>query len=164
MKNMTLLFLTIFIFQSCSDNKDCCSQIPGNDLLFEFSIINQNGEDLLNVNTQDTYNTDTIKLYDFINGEEILISNPDSDAPNGYTVFKKDNFNLIRTFFNVESNLLIHKGIIKWSSNNEDSISLEMIQQSENVKRLIKIRYNDKVVWDENTTTNADYRYFQIVK
>lgn len=164
MKKMALLFLTIFIFQSCSDEKDCCTQIPGNDILFEFSIINQNGEDLLDVNTQDTYNTDIIKLYDLINDDELLISNPESDAPKGYRIFKKDGINLIRPYFNVQSNLLTHKGIIQWSSNNQDSISLEMIQQSENVKRLIRIKYNNEVVWDENTAVNSDYRYFQIVK
>ena len=164
MKKMAILFFTIFILQSCSDEKDCCSQISGNDVLFEFSIVNQNGEDLLDSNIQGSYNTNTIKLYDIINDDEVLINNSDSDTPNGYIIFKKDDLNLIRTYFDVKSNLLTHKGIIEWSPNNRDTISLETVQQSENVKRLIKIKYNNEVVWEESTATNSDSRYFQIVK
>ena len=153
--------MTIFLSLSCNDERDCCSQIAGNNTLFEFSLVNQNGEDLLNENTQNSYNTNNIKLYNLINGEEILINNPNSDSPNGYQIFEKEGLNLIRPFFN-ESNLMVN-GIIEWNPNKRDEISLEMVQQSENVKRLVEIKYNGEIVWDEETATNPDNRYFQIV-
>ena len=161
MKKIAYLFVTILLVLSCSDEKDCCSQIAGNNTLFEFSLVNQNGEDLLDENVQDSYNTNNIKLFNLIDGEEILINNPNSDSPNGYLIFEKDGLNLIRLSFD-ESNLIV-SGIIEWNSNKRDEISLEMVQQSENVKRLIKIKYNGETVWDEGTATNPDNRYFQIV-
>lgn len=161
MKKIGYLLMTILLSLSCSDEKDCCSQIAGNNTLFEFSLVNQNGEDLLNESIQDSYNTNSIKLYNLIDGEEILINNPNSDYPNGYLIFEKDGLNLIRPFFN-ESNL-IASGIIEWNPNKRDEISLEMVQQSENVKRLVKIKHNGEIVWDKDTATNPDYRYFQIV-
>jgi hypothetical protein len=161
MKKIGYLFVTILLSLSCSDEKDCCSQIAGNNTLFEFSLVNQNGEDLLNENTQNSYNTNNIKLYNLIDGEEILINNPNSDSPNGYSIFEKDGLNLFRPFFK-ESNLEI-SGIIEWNPNKRDKISLEMVQQSENVKRLVKIKYNGEIVWNEETATNPDNRYFQIV-
>lgn len=159
---MRMLILVFILFLSCSDNEDCCSLISGNDTLFEFSVVNQNEEDLLNANITNTYNSNSIKLYNLINGNEVLINIPNSDMPNGYTIFTKDGLNLIRTFFD-ESSLIVN-GIIEWNVNNRDTISLEMVQQSENVKRLIKIKYNNKIVWDEETASNPDYRYFQIIK
>ncbi|MDC1060564.1 hypothetical protein OAP99_00055 [Flavobacteriaceae bacterium] len=96
-----------------------------------------------------------------IDGEEILINNPNSDSPNGYSIFEKDGLNLFRPFFK-ESNLEI-SGIIEWNPNKRDKISLEMVQQSENIKRLVKIKYNGEIVWNEETATNPDNRYFQIV-
>lgn len=162
MKKIGYILITIFLSISCSDDEqDCCAQIAGNDTLFEFSLVNQNGEDLLDENVQDSYNTNNIKLYNLIDDDEILINNPNSDSPNGYLIFEKDGLNLIRPSFN-ESNLIV-SGIIEWNSNKRDEISLEMIQQSENVKRLIKIKYNGEIVWDEETATNPDNRYFQIV-
>ena len=159
MKKIGYLFLTILLLLSCSDEKDCC--YSGNDTLFEFSLVNQNGEDLLNENTQNSYNTNNIKLYNLMDGEEILINYPNSDSPNGYLIFEKDGLNLFRPYFN-ESNLEI-SGIIEWNPNKRDEISSEMVQQSENVKRLVKIKYNGEIIWDEETATNPGIRYFQIV-
>lgn len=160
MKKIILLLTSLLL--SCDDEKDCCSQIPGNDTLYEFSIINNNGEDLLDENTQDTYNTNSIRLYDIINGEEKLIYFQNGDYPYGYSIIKRDILYLIRLGFN-ESNLKV-SGIVEWNPNKRDTISLEMVQQSEHVKRLIKIKYNGDVVWDEETASNTDNRYFQIVK
>lgn len=160
MKKIILLLLTS-LFLSCNDEQDCCSQISGNDTLFEFSIINNNGEDLLNENTQDTYNTNSIRLYNIINGEEKLIYFQNGDYPYGYSIIKRGNLYRIRPGFN-ESNLKV-RGIIEWNPNRRDEISLEMVQQSENVKRLVKIKYNGEIVWDEESATNPDNRYFQIV-
>ncbi len=163
MKKIEYLLIIIFLSVSCSDSEqDCCAQLPGNDTLFEFSLVNQNGEDLLDENVQDSYNTNNIKIFDLIDGQEILFNNPNSDSPNGYQIFEKDGLNLIRPYFD-ESNLIV-SGIIEWNSNKRDEISLEMVQQSENIKRLIKIKYNGEIVWDEKTASNTDIRYFQIVK
>lgn len=160
MKKMTLIILLISLLLSCNNEQDCC--FPGNDTLFEFSIINSNGEDLLNENTQDTYNTNSIRLYDIIDGKENLIYFQNGDYPYGYSITKRDNLYRISPSFN-ESNLRV-SGIIEWNPNKRDTISLEMVQQSKNIKRLIKIEYNGQVVWSEETASNTDNRYFQIVK
>ena len=45
---------------------------------------------------------------------------------------------------------------LKSQKDQRDTISLEMVQQSENVKRLIKIRYNEEIVWSEENVSNPD--------
>lgn len=159
MKKIGFLLMIVFLSLSCSDEQDCCSQ---NDTLFEFSVVNQSGEDLLDENTLNSLNTNNIKLFNLINGEEILVNNPNSDSPDGYIIFERDGMNLIRTFFD-ESSLTVN-GIIEWDLNKRDLITLEMDQQSESVKRLIKIEFNSQVVWSEETASNPNNRYFQIVK
>ncbi|MCP4551458.1 MAG: hypothetical protein GY834_05335 [Bacteroidetes bacterium] len=164
MKNTVKLILMIILMRiivGCT-NKDtplCCA---GDDTLFEFSLINRDGLDLLDENITGSYNTENIRLYDLVENDEYLINNPNSDYPKGYSIIKRDEIYRIRPSFS-ETNKLSKEGIIEWSVTRRDTIFLEMIQQSEDVKRLVKVKYNNEVVWDENTA-NADYRYFQIVK
>ncbi|MEM6829076.1 MAG: hypothetical protein AAF551_01080 [Bacteroidota bacterium] len=162
MKYMGLLLMVFFLPLSCSTQQDCCAQVAGNDTLFEFSLVNENQEDLFDGVTQNSYDPKTIKLYNLIDGKETLIHNPNSDSPNGYLIFERDELHRIRPFFD-ESNLT-SKGIVEWSPTNRDTLSLTMVQQSERVKRLVMIKYNGETVWDETVSTNINDRYFQIVK
>ena len=126
MKKIGYLFVTILLSLSCSDEKDCCSQIAGNNTLFEFSLVNQNGEDLLNENTQNSYNTNNIKLYNLIDGEEILINNPNSDSPNGYSIFEKDG--------NDEGKESVHRGISKRQFTKRFTLADEVVVNAAELK------------------------------
>ncbi|NME66736.1 hypothetical protein [Flammeovirga aprica] len=159
MKNFILL-LIVLVAGSCKTEEDlfCCAV---DDVGYSFSLINEKGEDLLNKNTPGTLNSsNNIRLYrlDTENNES-------SNYPRmGYSINDHDGLNKISLSFGATNDDLIVRGIIEWSENDRDTIVLENIQAYKNVKVLVKITYNGKVVWDANKENNSGIRYFQIVK
>ena len=151
---------------SCKDENDCCSGIPGNDDIFEFSIVNLEQNDLLNPETEGSINTSEIRVYEYKNEEYIEINNPNMDASRGYMIYENENEFRMRLFIEagvVIDDLIQRKAIVKWNELDQDTLELELIQEPSNVQRLIRILYNDIEVWDENNSKD-NIRYFQIEK
>jgi hypothetical protein len=147
---------------SC-DEKDCCSGIPGDDVLFEFSVVNNSGLDLLDQDNAESFNQSNIRIYNSDGNDTSMVFNENSDAPYGYAIIERESIKRIRPFFDINDELTVF-GYIRWNQDDLDTIQLKLIQQSSNVKRLTSIFYNNSEVWNEGDSTNPDNRYFQIVK
>ena len=158
---LTLILIALSL-GSCGDTNDCCVNLPGNDDLFEFSLVNSHGEDLLNPETQGSYNSDDLRVYNIVDEDTVEINNPNSDTPKGYMIFTREGKYRIRLFMKGDGSLE-SRGIIAWNKTDKDTIALHLVQQSENVRRLVKIVYNEEEVWNEQNSSN-DERYFEIVK
>lgn len=161
MKALHIFLFSILLLISC-DKTDCCDGIPGDDAIFELSIVNTLGEDLLNPETLGSIDLSKIRLYDVNDGEEVLIFNSMRDAQYGYITYERENMIRIRPFFDTSKKLNI-VGYIKWNTEDYDTLNLTLVQQSKYTKRLTRIIYNDVEVWNDGTTPLKE-RYFQIVK
>ncbi|WP_037315620.1 hypothetical protein [Salegentibacter sp. Hel_I_6] len=161
MKKLLFLNLLCFALFSCDKEESyCCS--PGDDDIFEFSILNASGEDLLDPSTDESLNTSSIKIFKIIDGSKLEINNPNSDYPEGYQIVEgEDNFRFIPLFANSDPE--VSKGIIEWNENDSDTLTLYYTDQSEETTRLTKIIYNAKEVWKENEENN-ERRFFEIEK
>ena len=164
MKMIYIILSSMILALTSCDEKDCCSGIPGDDTLFEFSLLDESGTDLLDPEIQGTYNTDNIRLYNEENGDTTMVYDENSDTPYGYTIIERESVFRIRPFFLNADSEFETIGYIKWNSEEIDTLKLELVQQSENIKRLTKIHYNGIEVWNEETTSNSEDRYFQIIK
>ncbi len=162
--SISISILLLLTTLSCNEN-DCCSEIPGNDIIYEFSILDNSDRDLLNSEISVSFNTTDIRLYNYneIKGDTTMIYNGNSDAPYGYVIIERDSIFRLRPFFDTSDKLEV-KGYIKWNSQDIDTVELKLVQQSTNIKRLTKIFYNGSEVWNEETSSNPEYRYFQIIK
>jgi hypothetical protein len=92
-----------------------------------------------------------------------MVFDENSDAPYGFAIIERDSIYRIRPFFDIDDELTV-VGYIQWNQADLDTIRLNLIQQSSNVKRLTTIYYNNSEVWNEIDSANPDNRYFQIVK
>lgn len=162
MRKLLSIFILCFTFLSCSNNdEDCCSGIPGDDDKFTFSILNEQGEDLLDPSVEGSLNTSAIKLFRLENGERKEIYNIGMDHPEGYLIYEQEGFFRIFPML-AAGDALKTKGFIQWSTHDEDTLELEHIEDS-GIKFLVKVSFNGEVVWDRETDTDGD-RFFQIVK
>lgn len=161
MKKLLSLLLISISFIACSNkDEDCCGIFPGDDI-FTFSVVNEDGDDLLSPLMEGTLNTSKIKVYRIENGKRVLIHNLYSDYPNGYDMTERNGqFRMVPLIG--PGGKLQSTGIIQWNKNEEDTITLHYIQAYENIKLLVKILYNGKEVW--NNEDISDERYFEIVK
>lgn len=150
-----------FLFVSCNE-RDCCSGIPGDDLMFEFSVVNTLGIDLLNQRNQESFNQSEIRIYNSSGNNTSLVYNENSDAPYGYAIIERQPVYRIRPFFDTKNLDVV--GYIQWDETDLDTIKLDLVQQSSNVKRLTSIKFNGVEVWNEKTSPDPNNRYFQIVK
>ncbi|MBD0404859.1 hypothetical protein [Flammeovirga sp. EKP202] len=163
LKAYKVLPLLIMFVMGCTehDTEMCCPQ--NDETSYEFSILNRQGKDLLDASEEGTYNTNKIKLYRLKNGNRSLVEYTDGTSPVGYYIYKYEGINRIRLYFGNNDDL-ITEGIIEWSENESDMIKLEEELQNENdnVRKLVKITYNNVVVWD--MSKNLPQRYFQVIK
>ena len=59
--------------------------------------------------------------------------------------------------------LLERKALIKWNSSDQDTMQFELVQQSTYIKRLKRIVFNNKEVWNEKDSPDHT-RNFTVVK
>lgn len=139
---------------SCNDKSPLCC--AGDDDVFSFSIVNQNGLDLLNPTTQNNLNNDNIKIFEKVGSNYVEINDVNSDYPKGYQIIEDDLFYFIPLFKG-------DFGIIRWNNIDSDTIKLQS-KQDGGINRLVKIWYNGELKWDEEDTNVSDMRRFQVTK
>ena len=165
MKHISLAFALLVLAVSACNNLDCCSGVVADDTIFQFSLLDKQGRDLLDPQTPGSLDINAIRLYNLINSDTVMHYRSNSDAPYGYSIFKgPDSLYHFRPFFDFSQGLEI-TGYIRWNAYDLDTLQLSCRQENDNDrKRLIGIHYNGRLVWQEETANDPDYRYFQIVK
>ncbi len=74
MKILIMLSISVLLMISC-DEKECC--IVGPDRLFEFSVLNNAGLDLLDQDNVESFTQSNIRIY---NSDGNVVFNSNSDA------------------------------------------------------------------------------------
>lgn len=159
-----LILLLMISFFSCNSNDENQPSATNLDVGVSFYVLNENGEDLLNPNNQNSIDITNLKIYELINGEEVEINNPNSDAPKGFSVVspegKYDKYRLDLTLNILEkSNTTIT--LLKWSESDLDSFKTEL-EKGEDYIICKKIWVNDIKVWD--MIEDGDDRFFILQK
>ena len=167
MKIYTILLMCglLALNASCQEDNDCCDGIPGNDEVFEFSILDEAGNDLLDPATEGTLNTDNISILELKNGNYTVINNPRMDASGGYRIYADTSPKKMRIFPGegfIDGDFIVKKIILRWNDMEKDSVNM-FLRKNANIQRLVRITYNEDEVW--NSTQSEDgIRYFQVVK
>lgn len=139
MKPLFYVF-AIFMIVSCSKERglDCCMNISMNA---DISLKNTAGEDLLNPENFNSYKEREIKTYHLIDGIERI-------AHTEEFLFKdNDGLYRLRVFLNDEGNDEYPTTYIDWNETDRDTLKSE-IYRTNNQVRVVKIWYNDSLMWD----------------
>ena len=162
MRNFILLLMISFF--SCNSNDENQPSATNIDAVVRFYVLNNQGDDLLNPNNQNSIDTDNLKIYEIINGEEVEVNNPNMDAPKGFWISppegKFDKYRLSLTLNILEdSNTTIT--LLKWSESDLDSFKAEL-EKGEDYINCKKIWVKDIKVWDMREY--GDERFFILQK
>tara|TARA_B110000114_G_C15043745_1_gene378286 strand:- start:172 stop:657 length:486 start_codon:yes stop_codon:yes gene_type:complete len=158
-----LFFLPAILFFSCNNDEKPLSA-TNLDVVVSFYVLNDEGEDLLNPNNQNSIEITNLRIYELVNGEEIEVFNPNSDAPRGFSLISPDGkFDKYR--LNLTLNILEDSNptitLLKWSESDTDSFKAEL-DRGDNYIICQKIWVNDIQVWD--IIENGDERFFTFQK
>lgn len=140
---MKSLFFALIILMSigCSKEKEddlCCTIIS---LGANISLKNSVGEDLLDPENPNAYKKGDIKIYHLINGVQKRAGRDD--------ILYEDEDGIYRyvVMVNYEGDDEYPITYIDWNETDRDTIKSEIYQTSNQI-RVIKIWYNDALMWD----------------
>lgn len=130
------------------------------DTFLDFSLVDQNGNDLLNPENANAYLESNIEIYYVnANNEEILVDMPNLDYSKGFFIYQRPNNKYaIRIFSNDIDDSQITTTLVKWNSTDTDTIKCEIEREGDYYIAISKVWYNDVVKWE------GGERYFEVVK
>lgn len=147
MKNfLPISFFILLVLSSCSD--DCCINVPDNH--YDVSIVDEEGNDLMDLSAPNYYNPENIRLFIVEGGNEILvkpIGGGNLDSPHGVMPFTIEGKNYVRLFFGYQGKEDEFTGIVQWNESERDTMvhKFNMPGESKHLKQILR---NDEVLWD----------------
>ncbi len=158
MKKLLLITCICLLF-SCSKKTGTMDDL---DIYIDLKLENNSGSDLLNPNTNNSYNQENIQLFYLLNGVEQYYFCSNCDHQKRYFFFKRDNKFVMRIFpsFKIQEDGTYPITYIQWNDNDRDTIQCH-INRNEDGSYIFctKVWYNDSLVYDNNGE-----RYFNIIK
>jgi hypothetical protein len=157
--NKILLVVGFLLLISCAKHPDSADIF---DTSIDLRLENISGEDLLNPDTDNSYNQNDIQLFNLMDGVEEYHFCGNCDHQQGYFFFKRDNNFVMR----ISPNFEIQKDgsdpitYIQWNETDRDTIQCHINRNDDGSYIFcIKVWYNNILVYD-----NDGERYFTIIK
>lgn len=160
MKNLFLILTTI-LFIGCSDSDDSNSNFYNITSGAEFGIFNTDGEDLLDPDNSDHWDTSAFRVFYLINGEVQEVYNQNMDNPRGYYIYKHANEFRTAVILNSSETEEYPTTYIKWNDEDTDTIRASF-QRTENGVIQNTLWLNDELVWELGDNTTEPY--FELTK
>ena len=163
-KTITIALLFV-VFFSCSDNdKPCCANNIDNNATI--SYIDGVGNDLLNPASEGSYKEENIDIYRLNSeGIKVQVYYENYNHPEAFHIYYSSGFekNVMEVYFYPEGEFSpeLVTYFIDFGNGEEDKVEAE-IEEYSNGERLLKVWYNDVLVWERDV--NNDNNYFEIVK
>lgn len=156
MKNLILmLFLALLL---------SCSTENGEGIVFEtgieLSVINTEGQDLLNPGFSDSYKEGQIKLFYKIDGELQEVYDSSLDHPRNFFIYKRPTEYRIRIFPNTDKSKEISITLIQWSETDADTIRSK-IERRGSITQVTKVWFNNELKWQ---ISSEEESYFEVIK
>ena len=155
--------MILFII-SCSKPNNIKNEMVNIDTSINLIIKSNNGEDLLLTTTQNSLNTDNIKLFNLLNGQYIEVNNSNQDYPKNYFIFDYTDSKAIRIFPNDTNTEENPTTLIKWNNIDTDTIKCHFNRGSGNDGSFVicdKVWFNGNLIFPNNQSIG---RYLKIVK
>lgn len=155
MKNL-LIILTVTILLACSKSNEMDNQYFNLDARLELSVFNLQNEDLLDPKNPNHLNTEDIKLFYVINGENQEVFDPNMAEPRNFIVFKHESEYRIKITLNHSETEDKPITYIKWSESDTDTVEVSYQRTKRSVLQN-KIWLNGEQIWERGDNTIDPY-------
>ncbi|MFD2037601.1 hypothetical protein ACFSKL_22595 [Belliella marina] len=156
MKNL-LIVITISTLFSCSNTDEMDEQYFNLYAGLEFSIFNDQNEDLLNPGNPNHLNTDDIRLFYVINGESQEFYKGSLDNPRGYSIDENEGIYRIGIFLNYSETEDKPITYIQWNNNIETDTIEVSYRRSQHSIIQETIWLNGEQIWEIGDNTTDPY-------
>ena len=155
----TIVLLTIFTMLFGCNSEEI---IKADDLYtgFEFSVVDNQGNDLLNPENQNYLSHSNIKLFYKENGQYKEVYNANLDYPRNFLIFKHKTEYRIRIFLNDSENETQPEKMIQWNENKSNIIKAEFYRTNSLV-RFNKVWLDDNLIWDYASNSEPYYKLIE---
>ncbi len=126
------------------------------DASLEFSVFSLQREDLLNPENPNHLNTENLKLFYVINGENQEVYNPNMDNPKSFKIYEYENEYRIRIYLNHTETADKPITYIQWNDSDTDTIEVSY-QRTQNAILQNNIWLNGEHVWERGSNTVDPY-------
>lgn len=156
MRNLIFLLLMITLLVSCNSNdanngKNFYALETGLD----FRVVSPEGIDLLNPNNENSFLTETIKIYYLIDGDVQEIYNSNLSLPRNFKIVSPEDSGIEEYYMSIFLNNSVPEDAItyvEWNETDTDTIRANF-NNGNNHSILTKAWYNEELVFDESINT-----------
>ncbi|WP_321299679.1 hypothetical protein [Marinifilum fragile] len=161
MKYLFTIAIALLLFACSSDDEQHVAHFG---LSFDFSVLDSDGNDLLNPNNENSFKESDIKLYYLINGEKKEVYNPNMDSPRNFFIYQEgSDAYRIRIFLNDTESEEKTITYILWNNIDSDTISAEVYRNSKyNLTRMEKVWFNGQLIYE--LTDNTTESFYKLIK
>lgn len=159
MKRILILILAIMAVYGCDKTEEQNNNY-NLDNGMEFSVFNNNNQDLLDSTTNNHFNKTEIKLFYIIDGIKNEVYNPTYDNPRNFKVYKHENEYRISIGMNYTESSEKPITYIHWNETDTDTIEAEYIRTYNAVMKN-KVWFNGNLIWDRSLNQEE---YYKIIK
>ncbi|NOU62083.1 hypothetical protein [Marinifilum caeruleilacunae] len=152
MKYILIISIAV-ILVSCSSGDEPSAFV---DVSIELSVLDIDGNDLLNPNNDDSFKESDIKLYYVINEEKREVYDPNMQYPRNFFIFKEGAIYRIRLLLNNDKSDDKPITYIQWNDKDSDTISAEFYRTN-NLTRKEKVWFNDKLIYEFDDNTSESF-------
>lgn len=163
MKNAIIILISA-LFLSCNNSNESEDEIKYNgvnlNVGINLSVVNNQGEDLLNPLLEDGYKEEGIRMFYLLNNEVIEYA-PDDwlDNPKGFEIFKseiEDKYLLRILSLNYAETEEIPTTYLQWNENETDTLKVTYRRMGGSVLKET-VLLNDVLIWDERVNGSSNY-------
>ena len=152
MKKYVILMISLMIIGCSKDNQNENINAFNLDVGVEFSVINSDGEDILNPNNPNAINKSDIKLFYLIDGVKKEVYNSNYDYPRNFKIYEHQNEYRITIWQNNTDSEEKPLTFVQWSKDENDIDKIETIyERTSNAVLQRKIWLNDDLLWESNS-------------
>lgn len=153
----TIIFLTFILIAMNACDRDQEKLVL--DAGIEISVLDGDGNDLLNPLTNNAFIESNIKIYYLVNGELEEVYYPNYDNPRNFSIYERDGFYRMGLSPNANEKDELPVTYIKWNDNDTDTIKCSF-SRTDNSVICTKVWYNESVMWENYSSC----RCIQVVK
>ena len=161
-KQLIYLAAILLLLTACSGN-----ETPSNDnkdVVFGVIVMNEQGENLLNMLTPSAYRYETIQMYREIDGVWKRFYEPLYDHPKGFEVYTEDTDWMVVYEPSVNAMSPHSNTLIQWNENDADTIRCEYRMVPGDLT-CIRIWVNSELAWDiTDKSSKYSARVIEIIR
>jgi len=147
MKPVTLMLSLVMVLLSCQKEENSVFLDGG----IEITVIDNNGNDLLNPSAENSFKEESIKIYYLIDGVVEEVYHPTADYPRNFFIYERDGIYRMALSLNGNEKDEFPVTYIQWNETDTDTVKGSFLR-GEGFLMCTKVWYNGVLMWEDYNT------------